>query len=175
MQNWYDDRRWLNVFPGNGSFTSDTFNYIDPRTGFFTNAYSASPGMAARIENVGAKYPATFVDANGDFLKGQNSYRLRLPKGIPAALFWSVTVYDSMTASGLDNGQPFPSINLMDRPVENADGSTDIYFGPDSPGAGKNWFRTLPGKGYFIILRIYGPTKAFFEKDWKPSDVEKTG
>jgi hypothetical protein len=100
-------------------------------------------------------------------------YRVNLPKDIPAALFWSVTVYDSMTASGLDNGQPFPSINTMDQPARNIDGSTDIYFGPVSPGPGKNGLRTLPGKGYFVILRLYGPTRAFFDKAWKPSDVEK--
>ncbi len=91
---WYSDRRWLNVFPVNATFSGDTFNYIDPRTGFFINAYSVSPGMALSMENVGAKYPATFVDAHGDFLEGQNSYRLNLPKDIPVALFWSVTVYD---------------------------------------------------------------------------------
>jgi len=170
---WYTDRRWLNVFPGNATFTADTFNFIDPRTGFFTNAYSASPGMAVTMVKVGAKYPATFVDADGDFLSGSQSYRLKLPKGTPAALFWSVTVYDSITASGLDNGQPFPSINTMDQPSANADGSTDIYFGPDSPGDGKNWLRTLPDKGFFVILRIYGPTQAFFDKKWKPSDIEK--
>jgi hypothetical protein len=170
---WYDDRRWLNVFPGNATFTGESFNYIDPRTGFFINAYSASPGMAMSMEKVGAKYPATFVDANGDFLEGQNSYRVNLPKGIPVALFWSVTVYDSTTASGLDNGQAFPSINTMDHPIQNADGSTDIYFGPESPGAGKNWLRTVHGKGYFVILRLYGPTRAFFDKSWKPGDVVK--
>jgi hypothetical protein len=170
---WYDDRRWLNVFPGNATFTADTFNYIDPRTGFFTNAYSASPGMAVNIENVGAKYPATFVDAEGDFLEGQNRYRVRLPADVPAALFWSVTIYDSLTASGVDNGQAFPSINAMDKPTQNTDGSTDIYFGPESPGEGRNWLRTLPGKGYFVILRLYGPKKAFFDKVWRPSDVEK--
>lgn len=170
---WYPDRKWLNVFPGNATFTADTFNYIDPRTGFFTNAYSASPGMAANMENVGAKYPATFVDDKGEFLSGSNSYRVNLPKGIPAALFWSVTAYDSITASGLDNGQPFPSLNAMDKPLVNADGSTDVYFGPNSPGEGKNWIRTLPGKGFFVILRLYGPTKAFFDKAWKPSDLQK--
>ena len=135
---WYKDRRWLNVFPGNAIFTADTFNFIDPRTGFFTNAYSASPGMAVSIVNVRAKYPATFVDASGDFLFGDHSYKLNLPKDIPAALFWSVTAYDSITSSGLDNGQPFPSINTMDKPVANPDGSIDIYFGPDAPqGQGK--------------------------------------
>ena len=43
---WYPDRHWLNVFPGNATFTSDSFNYIDARTAFFTYAYSTSPGMA---------------------------------------------------------------------------------------------------------------------------------
>ncbi len=170
---WWSDRRWANVFPGNATFTAPTFNYIDPRTGFFTVAYSTSPGMAANIENVGAKYPVTFVDADGEFLDGARSYKLNLPKGIPAALFWSVTVYDPVTGSGLDNGQPFPSLNTMDRPTTNADGSTDVYFGPTSPGEGKNWLRTLPDQGFFVILRLYGPTKAFFEKRWQPSDIEK--
>jgi hypothetical protein len=38
---------------------------------------------------------------------------LSLPKDIPAALFWSATVYDPITGSGLDNGQPFPSLNTV--------------------------------------------------------------
>jgi hypothetical protein len=170
---WYKDRRWANVFPGNATFTADAFNYIDPRIGFFTVAYSTSPGMAANMENVGAKYPVTFVDADGDFLDGDKTYKLTLPKDIPVALFWSVTVYDPVTGSGLDNGQPFPSINTMDKPSMNADGSTDIHFGPTSPGHGKNWLKTIPGQGFFVILRLYGPKKAFFDRTWKPGDIEK--
>jgi hypothetical protein len=170
---WYNDRHWDNVFPGDATFTASTFNYIDPRTGFFTIAYSTSPGMAVNMVDVGAKYPVTFVDANGNFLQGANNYKLDLPKDIPVALFWSVTVYDPVTGSGLDNGQPFPSINTMDKPATNADGSTDIYFGPASPGDGKNWLRTLPDNGFFVILRLYGPKQAFFDKTWKPGDIEK--
>jgi hypothetical protein len=161
------------MFPGNATFTGPSFDYVDPRIGFFTLAYSTSPGMAVNMENVGAKYPVTVVDADGDFLRGDKSYRLNLPKDIPAALFWSVTVYDPVTGSGLDNGQPFPSINTMDKPGQNADGSTDIYFGPNSPGEGKNWLKTVPSNGFFVILRLYGPTKAFFDHAWKPSDIEK--
>ena len=124
------------------------------------------------MENVGAKYPASFVDASGAFLSGSKSYKLNLPKGIPAALFWSVTVYDSMTAAQVQNGQPFSSINTMDKPPTNPDGSTEVYLGPQSPGEGKNWIKTIPGEGFFVILRLYGPTKAFFDKSWKPSDIE---
>ena len=75
---------------------------------------------------------------------GTNTYKLSLPKDIPAALFWSVTVYDSVTGSGLDNGQPFPSLNAMDKPPENTDGSTDIYFGPIRPAMARTGFAPCP-------------------------------
>jgi hypothetical protein len=170
---WYPGEHWINVFPGNATFTSDSFDYIDARTSFFTYAYSASPGMAANMDNVGAKYPTAFFDADGDHLNGDQNYKLHIPKDVPVALFWSVTVYDPITGSGLDNGQPFPSINTMDKPAQNADGSTDIYFGPKSPGEGKNWLATLPGKGWFTIFRLYGPKRAFYDQTWKLPDIEK--
>ena len=130
--------------------------------------------MAVNMADIGAKYPTAFKDADGEFLLGECSYRLHLPANIPVMLFWSVTVYDAETASGLDNGQAFPSINQMDRPTTNSDGSTDIYLGPKSPGEGKNWLATVPGKGFFVILRLYGPTQAFYDHTWKPDDIEKT-
>jgi hypothetical protein len=52
-------------------------------------------------------------------------------------------------------------------------GSKANYFGPDFPGEGKNWVRTVPSKGYFVALRLYGPMKAFFDHSWKPGDIEK--
>ena len=61
----------------------------------------------------------------------------------------------------------------MDKPVQNADGTFDVYFGPKAPGDGKNWLATLPDKGFFIIFRLYGPKQAFFAKTWKPNDIEK--
>jgi hypothetical protein len=97
-----------------------------------------------------------------------------LPPNAPAANFWSVIVYDALTASGLDNGQPFPSLNSFDKPVANPDGSTDIFFAPGEPSeARRNCLRTLPGKGYFVILRRYNPTPPYFEKTWKPGDLER--
>ena len=48
--------------------------------------------------------------------------------------------------------------------MQNADGSFNFYFGPTSPGADKNWLATLPGKGWFTIFRLYGPTQAFFDQ-----------
>jgi hypothetical protein len=171
---FYQDRQWLNAFPGGSPwFTAPTFDQALLRTAFFSFAYSTSPGMAVSMVDVGAKYPFAFTDAEGKFLSGANAYRLHLRSGIPAKLFWSVTVYDALTASGLDNGQPFPSINQMDKPATNADGSTDFYFGPTSPGEGKNWLRTVADRGFFVILRLYGPTEPFFDQTWRPGDLEE--
>jgi hypothetical protein len=173
---YYPDRQWINVFAGeNTEFqASGTFTNLEQRASFFTAAYSVSPGMVMNMVGKGAKYPVTSRDADGEFLEGGKPYRLHLPKDIPAANFWSATVYDSLTASGLDNGQPFPSLNQMDKPVQNEDGSTDLYFGPEAPkGKEKNWLKTVPGKGYFVIFRLYSPTKAFFDQTWRPGDIEK--
>jgi hypothetical protein len=58
--------------------------------------------------------------------------------------------------------------------AQNGDGGTDLYLGPKAP-AGKeaNWLATVPGRGYFAIIRLYGPTEAAIDKSWKPGDVEK--
>jgi hypothetical protein len=173
---YYPERQWLNVFAGeNTDFqASGTFSNLEQRVAFFTAAYSVSPGMVVNMVGKGAKYPVTARDGDGDFLDGGKSYRLHLPANIPAANFWSATVYDALTASGLDNGQPFPSLNSMDKPDQNPDGSTDIDFGPKAPVAReRNWLRTMPGKGYFVIFRLYSPTQPFFDQTWKPGDIEK--
>jgi hypothetical protein len=31
----------------------------------------------------------------------------------------------------------------------------------------------VPGRGYFTIIRLYGPTEAALNKSWKPGDLEK--
>jgi hypothetical protein len=57
---------------------------------------------------------------------------------------------------------------------KNADGSIDVYFGPKAPaGQDANWVPTDPQKEFEVILRLYGPTKALFDKTWKLSDIEE--
>ena len=147
---------------------------LDTRIWFFTDYYSISPGMVSQIPGKGAKYGVAFVDSTGAPLMGESNYRINLPPNIPAGNFWSVTLYEAENASGLANGQAFPSLGSRDKPAQNADGSTDVYLGPKAP-AGKegNWLATVPGRGYFVILRLYGPTEAAINKSWVPGDVEK--
>jgi hypothetical protein len=111
-------------------------------------------------------------DVSGAFLDGSKDYRLHLPPNVPVKLFWSVVVYDALSRSELQNGERFPSISQYTGPAVNADGSVDVYFGTRMPaGKEKNWIKTVPGKGWFMYLRLYSPTEAFFEKSWRPDDV----
>jgi hypothetical protein len=175
LPKYYADRQYLQGLPTDSvhEFTYATYNDIAWRAGMFAVAYSNSPAMFLNLVDVGAKYPFTLVDADGDPFDGSKHYKLRLPPGIPAKLFWSVTLYDPATGVGLDNGQPFPSLNQMDKPVVNPDGSIEIFFGPSSPGQGKNWMATVPSEGFFVMIRLYGPAKPFFDQSWKPDDVVK--
>jgi len=55
----------------------------------------------------------------------------------------------------------------------NEDGSYDIYFGPEAPtGYENNWLQIIPGKSWFVILRMYSPLEAWIDKTWRPSEVE---
>ena len=99
------------------------------------------------------------MDAKDQPLDGGKTYRLRLPPNIPAKEFWSLVLYDNQTRSMLQTDQQFPSIGSQKKGVAiNPDTSVDVYFGPKAPpGKESNWVQTWPGKGWNVILRLYGP------------------
>ncbi len=132
--------------------------------------------MALEIVGAGSQYAGADVDADGNFLDGSKRYRLRLPADVPAKNFWSICAYDTQTRSELQTGQPFPSLNnLRGSLQENDDGSVDILFGPEEPAElASNWIQTVPDKGWFVALRLYGPLDAWFDQTWRPGDIELT-
>ncbi|MGA9946858.1 MAG: DUF1214 domain-containing protein [Xanthobacteraceae bacterium] len=99
-------------------------------------------------------------------------HKLHVLPNIPAKNFWSVVVYDALSRSELQNGQPFPSVSSYVNPKINADGSAGVVFGPNEPKGSGNWIKIVPGKGWFPIFRFYGPTEAFFDKTWALNDIE---
>jgi len=151
---------------------------LDSRTAFYYAYTLDSPGMIMRIPEVGSQYLMGFLDANGDPYDGGKTYKVILPKDIPARAFWSLTVYDNQTRSMLDTPQRYPRAGSQSYPSPAAesstDGSTTIYFGPTQPEGVKrgNWIQTLPGKGWFTILRLYSPLESFFDKTWRPGEIE---
>jgi hypothetical protein len=171
----YNDRRWEWAFIG-GSASWDSQGYVntDRRAAFAYIAIGMSPAMVKKIVGGGSQYLWTPRDADGEFLDGSLSYSLHVPPQVPVKNFWSVVAYDASSRSMLRNGEKFPSISQYTGPEINADGSVDIYFGPSSPsGKEKNWIKTVPGHGWFMIMRFYGPLEPFFDKSWKPEDIRR--
>ncbi len=172
----WSDRQFEQGFIGESmDFVEDTYNNLDARAAFFHFAYSSSEAMVKHLVNAGAKYPLTFRDADGNYLMGEYSYKMNVPADQPAVLFWSVAIYSAFDAAGLDNSQKFPSLNSLDDLFVNDDGSVDFYFGPELPedAPESNYLRTIPGEGFFIILRLYGTRREYYEGTWKPSDLKK--
>jgi hypothetical protein len=159
-------------------FPPTGYRQLDARTNFFYGVTAITPAMAMRLPGIGSTYLWTMVDADKQYFDGAKTYKVTLPKDIPQANFWSFTLYDNMTRSMLDTPQRYPRAGSQSYPSPaaepNADGSTTVYFGPTQPAGVKrgNWIQTMPGKGFFPMLRLYSPLEPFFAKTWRPSEVE---
>jgi hypothetical protein len=163
------------IFPDGPVFpSSDGARKLDSRTNFFYMATGATPAMCMRLTGIGSQYIYAMRGSDGAFLDGGRDYRLTLPADIPESRFWSVILYDRQTRSMLQTDQHLPRLGSQSGTVEtNPDGSTDIYFGPTAPeGKANNWLQTVPGKGWWPILRLYSPLQPFFDKSWRPSEIE---
>ncbi|TIU92431.1 MAG: hypothetical protein E5W09_28375 [Mesorhizobium sp.] len=42
-----------------------------------------------------------------------------------------------------------------------------------SASANSNFVQTVPGKGWFIYFRLYGPKQAYFDRSWQLPDIEE--
>lgn len=152
---------------------------LDSRTAFYYGYTLDSPGMIMNIPGVGSQYLMGFVDSKGEPYDGAKTYKVTLPKDIPAKAFWSFTVYDNQTRSMLQTPQKYPRAGSQSYPSPAAtsaeDGSTTVWFSPEQPdGVDRgNWIQTNPEKGWFTILRLYSPLPSFFDKTWRPSEMEE--
>jgi hypothetical protein len=174
----YEDSYWKTGFLGGSyEYLKDEGmggRNLDARTHFYYFATVNTPAMAMKLIGKGSQYAWGYLDAKGNALDGSKTYKLNLPKDPPAEKFISIVVYDPQTRSELQTSQPFPSKNFSrDKLITNKDGSVDLYFGPKAPeGKEANWIQTVPGKGWFSLLRLYSPTEAWFDKTWRPGEIE---
>jgi hypothetical protein len=171
----YPDSYWRKPFFGGYKFErSPGVSNLDGAAFFYFLATGVTPAMAEQMVGKGSQYPWTALDADGNPFDGAKTYKLQLPPNIPAKDFWSVIVYDTQTRSMLQTDQRFPSVSSQGKDVKvNADGSVDVLFGPQAPeGMDHNWVQTIPGKGWFMILRLYGPLEPWFNKTWRPGEIE---
>ena len=172
---YFADRHWRRPFVGGYKFEwQPGVPNLDAAAMFFFLATGVSPAMDTQIVGKGSTYPWTSVDADNNAFDGAKNYRLHLPANIPVATFWSVIVYDTQSRSMLQTNRRFPSVSSQNEDLKvNADGSVDVWFGPKVlAGKESNWIRTIPGKSWFMILRLYGPLEPWFNKTWRPGEIE---
>jgi hypothetical protein len=146
----------------------------DARVMFHYPYTAVTPAMAVSKTGTGSDYGMTFVDSSKMPFDGSKTYKLNIPSNPPAKDFWALTMYDNQTRSQLQTSQKFPTVGSQTEGIQiNDDGSYDIYFGPKAPeGYENNWLETVPGKGWFVALRIYGPLEPWIEKTWRPGEIE---
>jgi len=172
---YWPDRHWSFVMVPDGQhgfeYVTDDAVQIDKRAAcwFFFTMY---PKMLD--EHAGAVYLAPIADSTGQPVEAGKTYKVRVPKDVPARQFWSLTVYERATWAFINN--PLDRAGLgslnMEQMQKNADGSVDVYIGPKAPvGLQSNWIPTL-GKEPYVWLRLYGPEEAFWNKSFKMPDVE---
>jgi hypothetical protein len=170
--NYWPNRHWEKMFIRNTEFIHNGHSDIDARTLWHYQAICVSPNLLSTTPGVGTAYLTCFRDKDGNYLLGNKNYRLRVSANPPVKRFWAVTAYDALSRSLLNSGGNI-TIGSMRDPDVNPDGSVDIYFGSKAPkGKEKNFIKTDPKKGFFVVFRFYGPLEGYIDKTWVLNDFE---
>jgi hypothetical protein len=172
---FYEDRQWNSTFAGGShEFAHKGERVLDDRTSFHYYATGITPAMTKPAVGKGSVYAAVAKDSKGKYLDGGKTYKVTLPKPVPAKNFWSFMVYSGQHRSILETDQKSGGVDSKSPEIKaNKDGTYTVWFGPKAPkGKEGNWVQTIPGKSYNVLLRVYGPLEPWFKKTWKPGDFE---
>jgi hypothetical protein len=172
-----NDSRWVHPLMLNPDqiSTDKSHKQFDERIDWFWEAYGLSPAMKAKVPGEGSTYLGAYRDDSGEWFDGGKHYSLHLAAKIPAKQFWEVTIYELQDRGIIVNGTDKTALNSFTKGlVTNADGSTDLYFGPSAPvGKESNWVKTNPGEYWFTYFRLYAPTEIYFDRSWVMHDIKE--
>ena len=172
----WPSRTWRNVFftDSDGSFSWDTEGMLDYDNRAIRNWFNVIYLPAGVAERPATMYVDTPLDRDGNVLMAGKTYKLTVPEDVPVDKFWSLTVYDMATWAFIYTPEARPGLSSRERDKMkiSADGSVDLYIGPEAPeGYENNWIPTA-GKVPFLLFRFYGPTEALFDGTFVLNDVE---
>jgi hypothetical protein len=143
-------------------------------TSFFFYATGVTPAMNTRIVGEGSQYMGGFVDANR-----RRSRRRQNLQAAPAAEHSGQELLVGHRPRQPDplDAADRPAVSEREQPDQGAQGQRRWFgrrlFRPERPaGEKQNWAQTVPGRSWDIILRLYGPLEAFFNKTWRPREIE---
>ena len=171
---FYEGKMWSSLLPPGFAETELTYEF--PSYYDYSVKGSVYYAVITSVKNYGA---ATFYldlaeTPDGEWLDGSKNYKLVVPPNVPINDFWAITTYDLVTASYLrDIGSSSIDSNMQE--VEkNADGSVDIYFGPEAPvGHVSNWLPTDPNGRFFLLARFYGPKPEIVNGSFELNDIQR--
>jgi hypothetical protein len=141
---------------------------------YLKRAIVAEEGLGANLPE-DAIYPLNLGDADGKPLDGAQAYTIHFDKSDlpPVDAFWSITLYDTDGFQVANTLNRFAVSSWM--PFKyNADGSLDLYFQTESPGADKeaNWLPAPKGK-FNLTMRLYAPKSDALTGRWNPPPVTR--
>jgi hypothetical protein len=141
---------------------------------YLKRAIVAQLGLGANLPE-DAIYPLNIADEDGRPLDGASNYTIHFDQETlpPVDAFWSITLYDqegyqvanSLNRFALSSWMPFKY---------NPDGSLDLYFQKESPGADKeaNWLPAPTGP-FNLTMRLYAPKSDALTGRWDPPPVTR--
>jgi hypothetical protein len=112
--------------------------------------------MLSQIPGKGAFYVIAFTDGEGAALAGGTNYMLNLPKDVPAANFWSVTLTKPRTPAFSTASPSCRSIARHPSPECRWQHRSPLGRKPQPARSGTGLPPCLTR--YFAVLRLYGPT-----------------
>jgi hypothetical protein len=162
------------IIGGSTVYMDNGVRVLDGRVFYHFGYICVSPAMSSKSPGKGSDYSMGMVDSEGRPFDGSKTYKLRMPPDIPVKDFWALTMYDTQTRCQLQTDQQFPTLDSYREGMKtNADGSIDVYFSPEPPpGQESNWLQTIPGKSWFVALRMYGPLEPWLDQTWRPGELE---
>jgi hypothetical protein len=139
---------------------------------YLKRAIVAQVGLGANLPE-DAIYPLNLGNEAGKPLDGASKYAIHFDKGTmpPVNAFWSITLYDPEGFQVANPLNRFAVSNWM--PFKyNPDGSLDLYFQNESPGADKeaNWL-PAPKGSFNLTMRLYGPKSDALTGKWNPPPI----
>jgi hypothetical protein len=173
---WKDRQwQWASLRFEDGDFNTQNRLDTEAREKWFYQAIGASPAMFRRDPQAGSLYWLGLRDKTGVYLDGGKNYKLSVPLPVPGKLFWSVTVYDADSRSQIQTAQKKAALRSLFELKDAKGDAAELFFGPAGPDSkDEQWIQTIPGEGWFVYFRIYGPQQAAFDGTWKPGDFERT-
>ena len=84
-------REGVKPFPPTG------YRTLDARSAFFYGVTGITPAMSMRLTGIGSQYLFASLDADKQYFDGAKTYKVTVPKDVPAEKFWSFTLYDNQT------------------------------------------------------------------------------